>query len=106
MALYVVPRRLTRDFFRSLLDVVPAAETGRVAVSGLESAAAAIASLPDGAPNFRYLRFRVTAMTPPRDRYIAFNLVDLNRKPRDYGTNPINPTASICVPIGEAWLTP
>jgi SAM-dependent methyltransferase len=90
----------------AVLDVVPSADTEGVAISELESSDVPIANLPDGTPNFSHLRFRVTFMTPPRNRYIAFNVVDLNPNSPDYGKNPINPTACMCVPVGEEWLTP
>ena len=112
------PRSIIRDGEQSLivaasalaprdaiLDVVPAADAEGVAISQLESSDVPIASLPDGTPNFRDLRFRVTAMTPPRSRYIGFNLIDQNRESRDYGLNPVNPAACMCIPVGDDWLT-
>ena len=82
----------------AVLGVVPTTEG--VAVGQLESSDAPLARLPEGTPNFRDIRLELAVVEPQQKKYIALNLIDLNPQSGEFGRNPINPIACMCLPLG------
>jgi hypothetical protein len=77
----------------AVLGFVPAGNLDDITVGPLESSDAPLAGLPDGAPNFRNLRFEIAVSAPFEKHYIALNLVELNQTLPEYGRNPVNTIA-------------
>jgi SAM-dependent methyltransferase len=89
----------------AILAIVPATTGQNVQVSGIEGSEIPTRNLPEGAPHYRELYFRVTVTGPHRLPYIGLNLIDENPDTAYYRCNPINPVASMCIPLDFEWVT-